>query len=257
MPKAYELPAPGTTFDAQRWKLGPLCKREHDWADGQSLRNVKHGYCAFCRADPEAKAKRSNAIAEKRKRSGRESRSKYGLPYTPKGEAAVYAMRASIKRAGKLPTVADLVTQQQLQHWSVNAADRRHCQNPWSTQASQYRYMVDQTYRLYHRQKSKHYKAVRRGSATELISGQALLQRWAEFDFCCAYCGTKERRNAELEIEHVISISQGGPHVLANIVPACSSCNASKRSQHLETWLKQQNFFDQARLEKIKRLTQD
>lgn len=256
MPKAYELPSPGTTFDAQLWKLGALCKRKHDWANGQSLRHVKFNYCAFCRATPEFKTKRSSTIAEKRKLFGRESRSKYGLPYTPKEEEAVYAMRASIRRAGRLPTVADLVERQQFKHWSLNAADKRHCLNPWRTQASQYRYITDQAYRLYHRQKSKHYKAANRGSTAELISGQALLDRWAQFDFCCAYCGSKERRNAELEIEHVIPISQGGPHLLANIVPACTPCNSSKRTQHLETWLKQQTFFDQARFEKIKRLTQ-
>ncbi|MFZ9759688.1 MAG: hypothetical protein ACO3CJ_09590, partial [Burkholderiaceae bacterium] len=62
-----------------------------------------------------------------------------------------------------MPTVADLVSQQESQHWSANPTDKRLCQNPWSRQAAQYRYMVDQAYRLYHRQKAKHYKAVARG----------------------------------------------------------------------------------------------
>lgn len=37
-----------------------------------------------------------------------------------------------------------------------------------------------------------------------------------------------------------------------NIVPACKSCNCRKHSTDLEEWYKEQDFFSQERLDKIK-----
>jgi|DEB0MinimDraft_6_1074348.scaffolds.fasta_scaffold85292_1 5-methylcytosine-specific restriction endonuclease McrA len=251
MPKAYELPAPGTTFDPQRWKLGALCKRGHDWADSQSLRHAVYGYCAFCRSLPEAKVKRAKALAEKRKRHGRPSRSKHGLPYTPKQEPVVYEMRAAIRRAGNLPSVAKLVQIRQHQHWSTNPEDRRAIQTPWKVQKAQWLYLTDHSYRLYQRQKSKHYKATKRGNHSALIPGAQLLNRWAEFGYTCAYCGKPDHRASELELDHVIPISKGGAHHLGNIVPACRQCNHSKFFHEAFAWYQQQPFYSKTRWEKI------
>ena len=251
MPKAYELPAPGTTFDPQRWKLGALCKRGHDWADGQSLRDAVYGYCPFCRYCPEAKAKRAKAAAYKRKRDGRPSRSKYGLPYTRQGERNIIQMRAAIRRAGKLPSVPALVQQQQFQHWAANPDDRRAIITPWKVQQAQWLYLTDHSYRLYHRQKSKHYKAIKRGNHSALIPGAELLNRWAEFDHACAYCGKPDHRADELELEHVIPISRGGDHHLSNIVPACHRCNQSKGRRNAIDWYQHQPFYSDAKWEKI------
>jgi len=251
MPKAYELPAPGTTFDPQRWKLGALCKRGHDWADGQSLRHAVHGYCPFCRSLPEARAKRAKEVAEKRKRDGRPSRSKHGLPYQQLGDRETIDLHTAIKRAGKLPSVDDLVQQQQAQHWAANPNDRRLVAAPWNAQRAQWLYLTDHSYRLYHRQKSKHNKATKRGNHSALIPGTQLLNRWAEFGYTCAYCGKPDHRAAELELEHVIPISKGGGHHLGNIVPACSQCNSKKRSSDALAWYQQQSFYSETRWKKI------
>ena len=251
MSKAYELPAPGTTFDPQRWKLGALCKRGHDWADGQSLRHAVHGYCPFCRSLPEARAKRAKEVAEKRKRDGRPSRSKYGLPYTPRDEPAVRAMRTAIRRAGQVPSVARLLEIQQAQHWATNPNDRRVITTPWFVQRAQWLYLTDHSYRLYQRQKSKHYKATKRGNHSALIPGAQLLKRWAEFDHACAYCGKPDHRADELELEHVVPISKGGAHHLNNIVPACRQCNHSKFFHEAFAWYQRQPFYSETRWKKI------
>lgn len=52
---------------------------------------------------------------------------------------------------------------------------------------------------------------------------RALLE---EFDFRCAYCG---RRGGRLTRDHVVPRSRGGTDRIANIVPACRSCNSKKR----------------------------
>lgn len=50
----------------------------------------------------------------------------------------------------------------------------------------------------------------------------------------CAYCGSKE----QITIDHIIPISRGGRHAIGNVLPACFSCNASKRDDLLANWLR-------------------
>ena len=49
----------------------------------------------------------------------------------------------------------------------------------------------------------------------------------------CAYCQTPCE---SLEMDHVIPLSRGGRHALANILPACPSCNRRKSSKLLIEW---------------------
>ncbi len=48
----------------------------------------------------------------------------------------------------------------------------------------------------------------------------------------CAYCGCKITYN-EMQIDHVISIFNGGEDVESNMLPACRSCNHCKGSSSL------------------------
>lgn len=45
------------------------------------------------------------------------------------------------------------------------------------------------------------------------------------YGYQCAYCGKKSKR---LTMDHVVPVSKGGQHVMANIVPACQPCNSRK-----------------------------
>lgn len=48
----------------------------------------------------------------------------------------------------------------------------------------------------------------------------------------CIYCGSLN----SIEADHVIPISKGGRHSIGNLVPACRSCNASKKNKFLVEW---------------------
>ncbi len=48
----------------------------------------------------------------------------------------------------------------------------------------------------------------------------------------CFYCGATE----SIEMDHVIPISRGGRHSIGNLVPACKTCNLSKRDKLLIEW---------------------
>ena len=160
-------------------------------------------------------------------------------------------MRTAIRRAGQVPSVARLLEIQQAQHWATNPNDRRVITTPWFVQRAQWLYLTDHSYRLYQRQKSKHYKATKRGNHSALIPGAQLLKRWAEFDHACAYCGKPDHRADELELEHVVPISKGGAHHLNNIVPACRQCNHSKFFHEAFAWYQQQPFYSETRWKKI------
>jgi hypothetical protein len=49
-------------------------------------------------------------------------------------------------------------------------------------------------------------------------------------NFTCVYCGL---RTPEVEVDHIIPQSVGGPDVLHNLVAACPACNARKRDHQL------------------------
>lgn len=49
----------------------------------------------------------------------------------------------------------------------------------------------------------------------------------------CAYCGAKPDR---LVKDHIIPLSRGGRHALANIAPSCFTCNARKGANFLSVW---------------------
>lgn len=49
----------------------------------------------------------------------------------------------------------------------------------------------------------------------------------------CVFCGSKEVKRWD----HLVSIKEGGETVIGNIVPACASCDDSKRDLPFEEWM--------------------
>lgn len=176
----------------------------------------------------------------------RESRAEYKREQRRKAGAKsgeLIKMEAAIKRAGQLPSVVQLVYEQQFEHWREHPEDRAEYLRERAKRHSLWKYMTDASYRLYHRSKSKHRKAQDCGSIALMLLAEQLWSHWKCFDHRCAYCGD----TGDLQIEHVIPISKGGEHHLGNIVPACQRCNSSKRSSSVESWYRSQPFFDQTR----------
>lgn len=71
----------------------------------------------------------------------------------------------------------------------------------------------------------------------------ALQELWAG----CAYCRATDR---PLQRDCVLPISRGGRYTLANIVPACGSCNASKCNDEVTAWLRRKRLDERAFLER-------
>jgi 5-methylcytosine-specific restriction endonuclease McrA len=100
--------------------------------------------------------------------------------------------------------------------------------------------------------KARRYDARKRASRKAALTPACFADvggRFAVFNNCCAYCGSKDR----LEVDHVVALSRGGLDEPSNIIPACRSCNGSKNARPIESWYRRQPFFTEARWRKIQR----
>ena len=59
----------------------------------------------------------------------------------------------------------------------------------------------------------------------------------------CAYCAAS---NSPMQRDCVLAVSRGGRYTLANVVPACGSCNASKCNDEVTGWLRRKRLDERA-----------
>lgn len=76
------------------------------------------------------------------------------------------------------------------------------------------------------------------------------------FDKACSYCGMTEAEHVEkynqtLHQEHFIPLSEGGEYMHNNIIPACVSCNSSKRDRDFFEWYPSYEHYSRTREKKI------
>ena len=72
---------------------------------------------------------------------------------------------------------------------------------------------------------------------------ESLVEAWG----ACAYCGSV---GVSLQKDCVLPISRGGRYTLANVVPACTACNASKCNDEVTGWLRRKGLDERAFLER-------
>jgi 5-methylcytosine-specific restriction endonuclease McrA len=79
-------------------------------------------------------------------------------------------------------------------------------------------------------------KEARRKSQKAGLLATLTVDEWEEildeYSHLCAYCGVQ----GEMTQDHVIPLSRGGDYTKDNIVPACKSCNSSKRDRTPNEW---------------------
>ncbi|MFE1089564.1 HNH endonuclease [Streptomyces albidoflavus] len=71
------------------------------------------------------------------------------------------------------------------------------------------------------------YRAQRRVTRPD-YRRSAVLARWGHR---CGYCNAPATH-----LDHITPLAAGGRDVLANVIPACASCNASKGTLSLAQW---------------------
>lgn len=71
-------------------------------------------------------------------------------------------------------------------------------------------------------------RAQKRASQCLPLTKKDIARRFSVFGDSCAYCG---RSDVPLTVDHAKPIARGGPHILANIRPACRPCNSRKHTR--------------------------
>jgi 5-methylcytosine-specific restriction endonuclease McrA len=76
-----------------------------------------------------------------------------------------------------------------------------------------------------------------RRADNDLTTGEwaALVEAWGG----CAYCRSAD---GPLQKDCVLAISRGGRYTLANVVPSCRSCNASKCNDEVTGWMRRKRL---------------
>ena len=67
------------------------------------------------------------------------------------------------------------------------------------------------------------------------------------FNNKCCYCNLEK----PLTQDHFLALNNGGPYVADNILPACKSCNSSKRDKQFFTWYPKYKHYSSEREQKI------
>lgn len=68
------------------------------------------------------------------------------------------------------------------------------------------------------------------------------------FDGKCCYCGNVMEKATK---DHVKPLNAGGTLTRSNVIPCCGTCNSSKKDNKMDSWYRQQPFFNEYRLKKI------
>ena len=87
-------------------------------------------------------------------------------------------------------------------------------------------------YRTKHPEIGKQHQRQRRAQKMQAPRNDLTHQQWLEIQaaqhYRCAYCG--KRCKGRLTQDHILPLSKGGAHTLANIIGACHACNSKKQT---------------------------
>lgn len=72
---------------------------------------------------------------------------------------------------------------------------------------------------------------------------QSIYEAW---DNKCGYCGDEAT-----SLDHIIPRFRSGSSNRNNLLPACRRCNTSKASHLINDWYAKQDFFSQAKMDRI------
>lgn len=68
------------------------------------------------------------------------------------------------------------------------------------------------------------------------ISRRIKAQIWRKSDGHCWYCGDELNPFTNFEVDHFLSLKNGGSNAYENLVPSCRQCNANKSHWHVEVF---------------------
>lgn len=127
---------------------------------------------------------------------------------------------------------------------TINGIDRNEYYKDY---ASRWRRDNPDKVKMYYRKKRDSGKTSQynhsRKARLKQLENTLTLEEWnstlQEFGYSCAYCANKN----DLTKDHILPVSKGGGYTKRNIIPACPSCNYSKRDSEIYQWFSSKPYF--------------
>jgi len=159
------------------------------------------------------------------------------IDYTRKHPEKVRAKRARWYQANRVEVLAKRAEWYQANR-SVKLA--RDAERYWADRPERLVRMTE--YRREHRAEIRAQQAASRASRHDAPGRGITGKEWEAIlnstGGLCTYCG--QRR--EMELDHVVPLSQCGAHEPENVVPVCHPCNASKGNRPVFEWMTRQDI---------------
>lgn len=111
------------------------------------------------------------------------------------------------------------------------------------------REMYSERYKRYYRtprgqeasKLSRHRRRIRVKGCINTLTDTQWENSKKHFEYKCAYCLSESK----LTVDHFVPVAQGGELSIKNVIPACSSCNSSKKDRNFSDWYKGQDFYNE------------
>ena len=246
----------------EKYDVGDLCLRGHDWREtGMSLRDGKHG-CLFCNW---IKLKWHHKFNKKLYKKEKcfcsvcgdmcTHKNKFSTP----GQCARYQWKLYTNNNKKwIEIKKEERKRHYLEYYEKNKGK--------IVENYRMKYREDEEFREKERKRVIRYKhinpekAMEWGNKRQKIMAENSTGTVTRVEICklfarfktCPYCG-KKIRSGDAHIDHLVPLSKGGLHTISNLVVCCSSCNLKKSAKDLNEWEQEIKKPYQKRLRKILR----
>ena len=268
-------------FDSDRYFLGSLCKRDHDWFEsGCSLRKIKKNECVECKKLADKKWKQDNPekvaigrtkynqqerVKEYKRNHWTENAEKYKADKHQRYEENKREILEKSKSYNALhrdkilqylrdyhQKNRDKCIARSQKYYAQHRVDMlakektRRQENRDEIQERRRRYRQSSSSKMVKKASDNRRRAKKNNNHAVPYSKDALTIRLDHFCGKCAYCGDSVGLliPRSLTWDHFISISRGGSDCLGNLVPACGRCNSSKSDRDPLEWYESQHFFN-------------
>lgn len=120
------------------------------------------------------------------------------------------------------------------EYFAANADKVRAGNRRWYAAHRQQRSDYNRQWKQANRDKARaieHRREARKRALAAQLTPAQWLWLLEQSGYRCVYCGQHEAECGTLQQDHVVPIKQGGAWTVTNIVPACRSCNSSKKGR--------------------------
>jgi 5-methylcytosine-specific restriction endonuclease McrA len=214
-----------TDFDASKFKLGSLCKREHDYeGTGMSLRRKNGSTCHECSREYQKEYYKENKeYCSEYNKKYHEANKEYWKDYHEKNkEKNKEQKRRHQKRYHEANK--EYYSEYNKKYREANKERERERVKAWRVANP------DKT----RSQKQKRLARIKRQSDGSVTTEQIL--DLLESTTKCVYC-SKEITGKNKTVDHMIPLSRGGLNSMRNLAVCCAYCNRYKFNKSYPEWL--------------------